>query len=405
MKTKLIIFILFLNFSIDSRMIVADTLPTFCFTINNVRTTDPGNPVRDSILLFDLYMYHTNFGQPGVDPFEFAGCQLSIFYNKGIHPAGKSLFFSFNTPVNSNTDLPPALRFPSFQIDSTYSESGPSVGLLKANGPIISSAENFFIQQYPGTKIGTMRVRTTANKFNPVPPNLRFKLNEPFKTIVNYFKPYSSSDDSESTPQSLVVLNDTVSNLYLTGYLPAIRILAHLLTEGKYSGSPKLNSKDSVTANLRNGSAPFNIVESSTVILDSVTGEAQFIFPNSPSGNYHTEIRHLQCIAIWSAAPEDHVRDEAGLGGSYITFISSAPQLIYGSNLKHLGGNNYGMYSGDVNQDDHIDLIDVLIINNDAAGFMAGKVVSDLNGDRIVDLSDIIMAYNNSVDFVNVIQP
>ena len=65
----------------------------------------------------------------------------------------------------------------------------------------------------------------------------------------------------------------------------------------------------------------------------------------------------------------------------------------------------YGMFVGDVNQDDHIDLNDLLYINNDATAFLTGKVVSDLNGDRLVDLADLLMAFNNSVNFVSVLRP
>lgn len=39
-----------------------------------------------------------------------------------------------------------------------------------------------------------------------------------------------------------------------------------------------------------------------------------------------------------------------------------------------------GMYSGDVNQDGTVDASDVSIIDNDAANFAGGYIVTDLTG-------------------------
>jgi hypothetical protein len=54
------------------------------------------------------------------------------------------------------------------------------------------------------------------------------------------------------------------------------------------------------------------------------------------------------------------------------------------------------MYSGDINQDGTIDLFDVQITENNAAGLLFGYDASDCNGDGLTDIFDIQLIENNS---------
>ena len=64
------------------------------------------------------------------------------------------------------------------------------------------------------------------------------------------------------------------------------------------------------------------------------------------------------------------------------------------------------MFSGDINQDNHITLFDVIPIHNAAVNFVNGyDEITDLNADLIVELNDILIAYNNSIDFVRLRRP
>ena len=65
----------------------------------------------------------------------------------------------------------------------------------------------------------------------------------------------------------------------------------------------------------------------------------------------------------------------------------------------------YGMYSGDVNRDESVDLTDVIQIYNEANTFASGYIVTDLTGDSMTDLTDVLLAYNNSNEFVAVMKP
>ena len=92
-------------------------------------------------------------------------------------------------------------------------------------------------------------------------------------------------------------------------------------------------------------------------------------------------------------------------GIAYHYDFTTADSQAYGNNLK-LKGNEFCLFSGDVNQNGFIDLDDVIRINNEATNFTVGNYLpEDLTGNGIVDLEDVTICYNNSVEFVSVIRP
>jgi hypothetical protein len=119
------------------------------------------------------------------------------------------------------------------------------------------------------------------------------------------------------------------------------------------------------------------------------------------SGNYYREIRHRNSILVWSAAPIALTR-----GGTFnYNFLFPAGQS-FGNNMAPIPSQiYYAMYSGDVNQDKTIDGTDVGRVDNDAANFVSGYVVTDLTGDSFVDGTDFALADNNAANFVAAIEP
>ncbi len=61
--------------------------------------------------------------------------------------------------------------------------------------------------------------------------------------------------------------------------------------------------------------------------------------------------------------------------------------------------------TGDVNQDGLIDALDLIAIDNLAAGFGTGYVPEDLNGDGAINAVDILIAITNAAEFVRGIRP
>ncbi len=70
-----------------------------------------------------------------------------------------------------------------------------------------------------------------------------------------------------------------------------------------------------------------------------------------------------------------------------------------------LVGSEYSIYTGDIDQNDVVNLTDIIAINNDAASFATGYRVTDLNCDEVVNLTDVIFDYNNSAQFVTTKRP
>jgi hypothetical protein len=182
--------------------------PTFDMIVKNIQCI-PGIS-SDSIVQFELYLQQTNFGQPGVDEFEYCCGQFTWECSRDIQNG--NLVFGINTAPGAN-ELPVSLRPPAYQVDSISAPTGKLY--LKAAGNIPYNFENFFISPtFPGTKILTFRLRTSANSWPLAFFNLRFKLGSPPNTFVAYFLPYGTQDSDENPYQTAVALMDTGSNNY-----------------------------------------------------------------------------------------------------------------------------------------------------------------------------------------------
>jgi hypothetical protein len=187
-------------------------------------------------------------------------------------------------------------------------------------------------------------------------------------------------------------INISSGNLYT-------QINLKLTPEGFYNGTT-LNMRDTITAYLRNTVSPFAVIDSARTTLDSVTLSAACIFKYALTGTYYYQIIHRNALETWS-----------DLGGETFTkgvtasfdFTSSQSQS-YGSNSILVLG-KWCLYSGDVNRDGAIDLSDLGSIDNDAANFATGYIVTDLNGDGTTDLSDMTIADNNASNFVFKVTP
>lgn len=171
--------------------------------------------------------------------------------------------------------------------------------------------------------------------------------------------------------------------------------------QGFYNESVnRLNMNDTFRVCLRNISSPYNIVDSSKALIDSVSLTGNFAFKNAPSGTYYISLKHRNSIETWSKS-----------GGITFTMnslmnydLTSAASQAYGNNLI-LKGTKYCTYSGDTDQDGIIDASDISIIDNDVIRALSGYLNSDLNGDLITDAGDMSIADNNSLNNIIKIIP
>lgn len=208
-------------------------------------------------------------------------------------------------------------------------------------------------------------------------------------------------------PERGWMLNMQTSSLFkltITYSVPASNLSAYTVsvkaaTEGMYS--PVFNSTsidDKLSVIIRNAVSPFNVVDSVYTTFDSLTLQGSNL-NILPAGNYYIVLKHRNGLETWSKA------GGVALGSGNVSYdFTSAQSQAYGNNLVQKG-TAYCIYSGNVNQDDIIDGIDLVAIDNDAFAFASGNLVTDLNGDEAVDGSDLAICDGNASNFIGVVRP
>ncbi|HMS32574.1 MAG TPA: proprotein convertase P-domain-containing protein [Ignavibacteria bacterium] len=180
-------------------------------------------------------------------------------------------------------------------------------------------------------------------------------------------------------------------------------VQSYSLIQGFYNPSTDNMINDTVQLNVRSYYPPYELVDSSRRRLSNI-GYRNFPFYNIVQGTqYYLQIIHRNSIETWSSSPV--IFDPLTSQAEY-DFRSSASQA-FGNNMALVDNSpvRYGIYSGDVNQDDVIDLTDVISISNDASVFSAGYIATDVNGDLITDLTDIVITFNNASVFITAVIP
>jgi endonuclease G len=190
---------------------------------------------------------------------------------------------------------------------------------------------------------------------------------------------------------------------------PCATLQVKLFFEGYYLGAQTMNSVlmnqgigndgnivDDITVELHDPTT-FSLVASASALLHT-NGIATFSFPNR-SGYCYLVVRYRNGVATWSALPV--------LLGNGLTIydFSNNQNKSYGNNLQSIAPGVWGIYSGDVNQDENIDLLDLAEAEFDVAQFNAGYLHTDINGDGNVDLLDVPLIENNSNQFIYAAHP
>ncbi|MBV6477796.1 MAG: hypothetical protein HGGPFJEG_00540 [Ignavibacteria bacterium] len=187
-----------------------------------------------------------------------------------------------------------------------------------------------------------------------------------------------------------------------TGIPPSV-INIKVIQEGFYNASDNLNKADTVRAYVHSSSPPYNVIDSSISIVDSVTFTGSFVFNNAVSGTYYISVKHRNTIETWSKSG-----GEPFVSGSTMNYdFTDLATKAFGSNMIQVDTSpvRFGIYSGDVNQDGLVEATDNSAIENDASMFTTGYVSTDLTGEDFVDGIDQLIADNNSANFVQKVTP
>lgn len=183
---------------------------------------------------------------------------------------------------------------------------------------------------------------------------------------------------------------------------PEINLTVSAFVQGYYNPATDFTIQDTLTAELRSASFPFSI-EGISKRKCSSTGTLYFSFPEIQIGNsYFLIMKHRNSIETWSSNPVA-LADRFGSIYNFQNLITFA----FGNNMIQVDNTpvKFAFYGGDVNQDDIVDGTDGVLIDNDAAIFNTGYLVTDLNGDEVIDGSDAVIADNNAANFVSAFIP
>jgi len=128
-------------------------------------------------------------------------------------------------------------------------------------------------------------------------------------------------------------------------------------------------------------------------------GSITVFLHDSLDGSYYITIRHRNSILTVSSNPVSFA------AGTVNYSFYPAPGKAYGNNMAMLEPGVYGIYAGDVNQDDVVDSSDMGLVDNASNAFLTGYLAADVNGDGIIDSNDMGLVDNNANLFVMAVTP
>lgn len=195
--------------------------------------------------------------------------------------------------------------------------------------------------------------------------------------------------------------NNSVVNLklFIEGYYTGSQTMTPVMLNEGFSGLPlaSIDDVDDIKVELRNANSPYDTV-ATTITRLKINGTALCTFP-ALSGNYYIVIKHRNALQTWSKNPVNI--------SSYPTTynFSNAASTAYGDNLKEVEPGVWTLYSGDISQDENVDLFDLSFLDADLTSFTFGYSASDINGDGNVDLMDVPNIESNINNFVFSVHP
>lgn len=171
-----------------------------------------------------------------------------------------------------------------------------------------------------------------------------------------------------TTIKTTSLVCNTVLNLtvFIEGYYAGAGTMVPVMVNEGYAGSPlpTINDVDDILVEVRNSVSPFGVIASTTTRLKT-NGTAVCNF-GTLIGNYYIVVKHRNGMQTWSKNPVSFS------SGSVNYNFSTAATQAYGDNMKNLGSNIWGIYSGDIFQDENIDLLDLSDLQNDITNFLRG---------------------------------
>ena len=183
---------------------------------------------------------------------------------------------------------------------------------------------------------------------------------------------------------------------YMQGYYVGGGFMSATLMNQGVGSDP--NVTDDITVELRDQFNPTTVVATATAQINT-DGTASVVYPGTVlGGNYYIAVYNRTTLPTWS----DIIT--ISTSGQTYDFTTAASQA-YGDNQIEVETGVFAFYSGDIAQDEFVDIFDQIQLDNDLFDGLSGYYASDLNGDGFIDIFDQIILDNNLFTGVGAIHP
>ncbi len=286
----------------------------------------------------------------------------------------------------------------------TYTTSGSYVRTY-TNAQGCDSIHTLFLTIHPlplVTASNVVRCIGSAVQLQGSPLGGVYSLANPYNgAAASYTYTYTDGYGCSATslPASVSVTGCDVNlqlHLMIQGYYNSSSTMVPvLMNEGVSSDSTLV---DTLIVELHTPTAPYGLVASQQTLLHT-DGTASCLFPYFTgsyyiAGSYYVVLRHRNGIETWSAAPV------AFSSTNVLYDFANASSKAYDNSMLAMEPGVWALYSGDINQDENIDLFDLIVLEEATNNFLYGYYPSDVNGDGNCDLLDVAYIEPNTFDFV-----
>jgi hypothetical protein len=365
------------------------------------------------------YTLYGSSAQAGTD-FTFGTCALTLTFapgettkvftasiiDDGISESTESYYAQLSNPRNVNMNMPMTI-LTSYMYTDILDNDNAGCGSNVLNKPVITGSTlycpNTNLQLSVAPVAGAIGyVWKGPNGFTASGQTININnvtsVHSGIYTARAYRAGGTVCDTSVGANVNVSVLPcaSTVSlKLYIEGYyVDSGRMTTVLLNHGQ-SASTTLT--DSIDVELHQSVSPYGLISTIRVALNT-NGTAIATFP-SVNGSYYVAIKHHNALQTWSATP-------VLIGPSPVSYdFSNASSKAYGSNMKQVQPGIWALYSGDLNQDENIDLLDVSMLEDRINSFDNCFLPADINGDANTDLLDSPIVEDNTSLFIYTIRP
>jgi len=205
-----------------------------------------------------------------------------------------------------------------------------------------------------------------------------------------------------SATTSVTIINCTAAlnlKFFIEGYYTGGGMMTQVLYNQGMDPNPLSTNVDTVLVELHDTSNTAAVVQSFKGVLQT-DGMLICTFPGSVIGNtYWIAVKHRSAVQTWSGLPHAFT-----VSGSYD--FTTAANKAYSLNMKDVFSEGiWSLYTGDVNQDESVDIFDSPQLDTDIQNFNFGYYNTDLNGDGSVDIFDSPLEDSNIQNFVSSYHP